>query len=86
MACPNAFMSARIIGPPQSNSEQDMKYPQRGHTILQWRDSSLAEHTGQYWPGCSLSSADFAAGERSSETMVLCSNHIRFSHRFQHGL
>ncbi|MGB7591817.1 MAG: hypothetical protein WBO19_11310 [Terriglobia bacterium] len=30
-----------------SNSEQDMKYPQRGQIILQRRDSSRLEQTGQ---------------------------------------
>jgi len=30
-----------------SNSEQDMKYPQRGQIILQRRDSNRAEQAGQ---------------------------------------
>jgi len=45
---------------PYSNSEQDMKYPQRGQTILQWFDSRRLPHTGQNWLGNS------SAASRSS--------------------
>jgi hypothetical protein len=36
-----------------SNSVHDIEYPQRGHTLLQRRDSSRALHTGQYGFGAS---------------------------------
>jgi hypothetical protein len=34
-----------------SNSEQEIKYPQRGHTSLQCLDSNRIEQTGQNWTG-----------------------------------
>jgi hypothetical protein len=40
-----------------SNSEQDMKYPQREQTILQWFDSRRFPHTGQNWLGNSRAAA-----------------------------
>ena len=46
-----------------SNSEHDMKYPQRWQTILQRWDSRRWEHTGQNWLGNSGSVGDSAGWE-----------------------
>jgi len=36
-----------VVRKSYSNSEQDMKKPQRGQTILQWFDSRRFPQTGQ---------------------------------------
>ncbi len=46
-----------------SNSEHDMKYPQRGQSILQCWDSSRLEQTGQNWLGNSGAVWEFAGSE-----------------------
>jgi len=63
------------LGKPYSNSEQDIKYPQRGQTILQWFDSRRLPHAGQNWLGnsCAASRSSYfwsASATTASESRV----------------
>jgi hypothetical protein len=49
-----------------SNSEQDIKYPQRVHTILQRSETSRFPHTGQNWFGISSRISQLADVELGS--------------------
>jgi hypothetical protein len=55
-----------------SNSEQDMKYPQRGQTILQRRFSRRVEQTGQNWLGNSGGDSE-PAGLGASASLIALS-------------
>ncbi len=55
-------------GRPYSNSQQDMKNPHRGQTILQRRDSRCVEHTGQTWATRSARKVEFSPARVSSLT------------------
>jgi hypothetical protein len=54
-----------------SNSEQDMKYPQREQTILQWFDSRRFPQTGQNWLGNSRAAVCSPFLDSASPTKTL---------------
>ena len=65
-----------------SNSEQDIKYPHRGHTNLHCLDSSLFEHTGQNWTGRSRdAAASFTLLSTGSIIPLLTGDVVRSPHR-----